>query len=73
MENHLTGGDAAHPSDCVQQRGLARARLADDAQELALKRVKRDIVERRKAACAGVIDLDQIPNLDDGRTGIRRS
>ena len=60
---HLEAGDHA------QQRGLAAARRTEEADELALLDVERDVVERREGAEALGDALDA---QMDGAASVRR-
>ena len=62
--------DVEAPED-VHQRRLARARRADDRDELALVDRERHRPERRDLERAHRVDLVDVDQLDDGGRGVR--
>src|SRR5687768_2309347 len=59
-EEDLAGGRRLEPGDQAEQRRLARARWAEERNQLAVLDVERDVVERRVARefLADVLDAD---------------
>ena len=63
---HLARCGAVDAGDHVDQRGLAAARFADDADELAAVDLQVDAVERRVAPGGVLVDLGHLVQLDQG-------
>jgi hypothetical protein len=55
----------------VEQRGLARARLAHHAEELPRVDLCIDAPQGRKLARRGGVDFDDVFQFDDGSSNIR--
>ena len=66
VKEDLTRGELADAGNQVEQRGFTRAGFANDAQELSPVDIQVDAVYGRKTTRAGWVDLDQVPELDDG-------
>ena len=63
VKKHLAGGQFADSGEHIQQRGLAGARFASDAQELALVDLEVDIPQGQKRSLAGSVGFDHVVHL----------
>jgi hypothetical protein len=63
-EHDLAGGRIEQAGDALEQRGLAGARRADDAQQLAGRARERQIADRLDDPAVAVVHLAEVADVE---------
>jgi hypothetical protein len=67
LDEQRAGGRRGQAAEDIEERGLARARRANDGDELARLDVEGDVAQGFDLELAGAIGLAEVLGRDDGR------
>jgi hypothetical protein len=73
IDKDFAGRRAVDAGDHIQQRGLAAARFADDADEFTSLDMQVYVFERGEISNGGFVILDHVAQFDDGMVPVGTS